>query len=711
MGNQNYIDINAIKKEYLKAKQTKYLYCTNCFLVPLIKPFLVKEKLYISIYCKCSNDEKQYMPFETYIELIMKYKKQKNFCKKHKSTKSFLFCLICEQWLCNLCIISHKQINPLHIYSQIPIRLIEYCRIHQKQKSIGYCNTCGTNICNKCYEAKLKLRHDAFKYDINYINQFNKIWNSNNFAEIHLNFFSKNEKIKNEMINLINNSKDISDEEKNMWNNKINNAYMKNKNINQQLSEYILILFSNYDYSLNICKIVNHNIFRNLDNIKYDNSIFSIKEKYSPIKNADKLIEYFNNVHIIHLNSFINIKNITSEKKNVTNEISKLCLLDRNSVATLTSDGIIIIWNYLTYDELYRIKKLTVNPKNYFKKNNVNNINNINNDQNNINDSFEEEDNIEKKINILKVFVKNKNVPTKQNPKSESNKGNKKNDINKNINNNNSNNNNSNNNNNNNNIINEEKVEEGEKDLEPNFNFISMAYIKEYKLLTLIIENYKEIYIFDILKKESLNNISISHKKEVLAILALKNNDLASYGNDFALRIWNMKYFQNVLTIYVEIKKYYIYFTQLLYGNIIFATGESVIKILKLPEYEFNNDITCIKKPINYFEIPDKKLIISSEDFHVRILKPPDYKDVVNLFNMRTKIYSFLLLDKKRLLLSLEDKDKSLNIMDLNKKKKKNNLKSICKFWSPVGSLIKTKDNRLISISWDNYIKIILVGG
>ena len=66
---------------------------------------------------------------------------------------------------------------------------------------------------------------------------------------------------------------------------------------------------------------MNHNIFRNLDNIKYDNSIFSIKEKYSPIKNADKSIEYFNNVHIIHLNSFINIKNITSEKKNVTNEI------------------------------------------------------------------------------------------------------------------------------------------------------------------------------------------------------------------------------------------------------------------------------------------------------------------------------------------------------------------------------------------------------
>ena len=377
----------------------------------------------------------------------------------------------------------------------------------------------------------------------------------------------------------------------------------------------------------------------------------------------------------------------------MTNEISKICLLDGNNIATLTSDGIIIIWDYLTYEELYRIKKLTINTKNNFEKKNNNNINNGQINNNNIIDDNNNNNIVEKKINIIKVFKKSKNNSTKQIPIIESNKEEKNNEINKNS---------------NNNIIYEEKDKEEEKDLEPNLNFISMAYIKEYKLLVLIIQNFKEIYIFDIIKKETLNNISISHKKEVLAILALKNNDLASYGNDFTLRIWNMKNFQNVLTIYVEIKKYYIYFTQLLYGNIIFATGESVIKILKLPEYEFKNDITCITKPINYFEMPDKRLIISSEDFQVRILKPPDYKDVKNLLSIRTKIYSFLLLDKKRLLVSLEDK--TLSLLDLNKKKHIKNVKSISKFWSPIGSLIKTKDNRLISISWDNYIKIFLIG-
>ena len=59
--------------------------------------------------------------------------------------------------------------------------------------------------------------------------------------------------------------------------------------------------------------------------------------------------------------------------------------------------------------------------------------------------------------------------------------------------------------------------------------------------------------------------------------MTLKSGELASYGKDFAIRFWNVKRFQNVCTINVEIKKYYIYFTQLLYGNIIFATGESAV--------------------------------------------------------------------------------------------------------------------------------------
>ena len=694
MGTINTIDQNILDKEKLKILSSKYMCCTNCFSIPLIKPFLMGGKFYISIYCKCLNDERKYMLFDDYTQLITKSIDNQNFCSRHKSLKGFLFCITCEKWLCGSCYFSHKQEYQNHIYNVIPVRLKEYCDIHPKENAVGYCNSCGTNACKKCYDCKIKIRHDVFLYRNNKdIKKMNKKWNYNNFTEIHLEYFTKIEKIKDDIINLINNSKDISDEEKNLWNNKINDIYMKNKNINNQLSEYIVYLFSNYDNSFNVGNIVNYNIFRNLSNIKYDNTNFSISEELSPIKNAEKAIRYFNQVHIIHLSTYINIKNITSEKQNVTNQIAKLCLLDENNIATLTSNGIIIIWNYLKYEELYRIKKISVYENINFQNDNFNN--NINNDNNNDNNNNDNNNQI-KIINIIKTYNSKKKISE--------NETNKENNNNINSNNNNDNNNIS-NNIINNNIVNEE--DELEEDLLPNFNFISMAYIKKYKLLAIIANHFKQVYIFDITKKEVLPKKLISHKKEVLDVLALKNNNLASYGNDNAIRIWDMKYFQNILTINAEIKKYYIYFTQLLYGNLIFATGESVIKIFKLQESEFDKDITCIPKPINYFELPDKKLMISSEDFQVRILKPPYYEEVIKFFK-RTKIYSFLLLDKKKLLLSLDDN--SLHVLILNKKKHKNNMNSIATFWSPIGSLVKTNDNRLISISWDNYIKIILVG-
>lgn len=708
MGTTNTIDQNILNKELSNIHTSNYMYCPRCFLIPLIKPFLMKGELYISLYCKCLFDEKEYIPFESYIQLITKSKSILNSCKKHNSVDGFLFCISCEKWLCDCCFISHKEKYPKHLYNKIPIRLREYCNIHEKENAIGYCNNCGKNVCKNCYDSKIKLRHEIFMYnDKNHINIIKKKWNS--FIEIHTNFFPINEQFKNDMTKIINNSKDISEEEKKKLMKKIKDSYTENKFINQKLSEYILFLFSNYEYSFNIGNIVNLNIFRNIINLKYDNTNFSIKKNLSAIQNAEKLIKYYNNVHIIQLSPLVNIKNISSERKNVTKQISKICLLDGTIAATLTSNGIIIVWNYITYDELYRIKKLTVNEKTYLENSDINNIINITNTMNDLNlhNYLFEYENLDDDFNNIslneRIIRQQAHILNQINIQNNiNNKEDKKITLIKVYNINNFVKQNSNNNSSRNNIINEEE------ELEPNFNFISMAFIKQYNLLVLIIENCKDIYLFDIKKRNALKEKLIGHKKELLDILALKNNNLSSYGKDFAIRIWNMKTFQNYITINVEIKKYFIYFTQLLYGNLIFASGESVVKILKLPELEFHKDITCVPQPMNYFELPDKKLIIASQDFYVRILKPPEYKEVMFLFNKRTKIYSFLLLDKKRLLVSLEDN--SLHIMYLNKKKEKNNMQSVSKFWSPIGSLVKTKENRLISISWDNYIKIFLLG-
>ena len=712
MGANNSINQNLLYKEYLNTYSTHWMYCPKCFLIPAIKPFLMKNELYISLYCKCLNDMKEYMAFGEYINLIMKKKVTGVFCKKHKSTQAFLFCISCEKWLCESCFLLHKEKYSKHLYNKIPIRLKEYCQSHEKEQAVGYCINCSKNECENCKITNIKLRHEFFSFnDENNIARCNKKWN--NFIEKHISYSTNHEKYKEEIIKLIGDSKDISKEEKSKIINNINKAFIKNKQINDKISEFILFLYSNFDYSYHIGNIFNRNIFNNIYNIKIEHSTFSIMPQYSPIKNAEKLIKYYENVHIIQLSPLINIKNIKSERQNVTEQISKICLLDKNNAATLTSKGIIIVWNYITYDELYRIKKITVNEKNDLEnENNVNIFNTMNNlhnfylgddddddefnnnlineriilqqthifnliqNNNHINNSNDQKN---KRINIIKVYKVNNNI-----------KLNLSNDM------------------CNQNEINNDRInEEEEEGLEPNFNFTSIAFIKSKNLLCLIIKNCKDIYLFDIINKEALKDKLIGHKKEVLDILTLKNDNLASYGKDSAIRIWNIKNFQNITTINTEIKKYYIYFTQLLYGNLIFATDESIIKILKFPEYEFEKDITSIPSPMNYFELPDKSLIISSDDYYVRILKPPEYKVVNFLFNkIRTKIYSFLLLNKKKLLVGL--KDNSIQIIFLDDKNYKNSA-AIASHFSPIGTLVKAND-RVISISWDNVVKIFLIG-
>ena len=714
MGNNNTINQNKIIEE-IKDKNSQYLYCPFCFLIPSIKPFLMKGELFISFYCKCLYDKKEYLTFDSYTKLITNDSIKGNFCEKHKSVKGLLFCITCEKWLCDNCITSHKDKFPNHIYNQVPIRLKEYCHKHEKELAVGYCYKCGINVCQRCLEENIKLRHEIFIHDNKENNnRINKKWN--NFMDIYLAHSTLNDKMKGELINLIQNDNNITDEEKKAMVNKIINSYRKNKHINNQLGQFILFLFSNYNNSFDIGKIVNCNIFFNIFNLKFENAAFSIEPQISSISNAENLIDYYNNIHIIQLSPLINVKNMSSEKKSVENQISKICVLDGNNAATLISTGIIIVWNYLTYEELYRIKNITVKENNLqndftntiYNANTINHINNIHNffldeydNDNDINEIIRQQTNIlnqiqnqnninnqeNKRINLIKVFninnsVKNKSCLNNEYGQNYNEIFNQNDNINK---------------------INE--IEE--EDLELNLNFISMTYIKKYKLLALIIENCKDIYLFDLTKKEGLKKKLKGHKKEVLDILTLKNDNLASYGNDFAIRFWNMKNLQNFITINVEIKKYYIYFTELLYGNLIFASDESVIKMLKLPEYEFDKDITCVKKPMNYFELPDKKLIIACNDHYVRILKPPDYKEVTLLFNRTTNIYSFLLMDSQRLLVCL--KDNSLHIMFLNKKKQKKNMQLVSTFYSPVGSLVKTNDERIISVSWDNVVKVFLI--
>ena len=170
----------------------------------------------------------------------------------------------------------------------------------------------------------------------------------------------------------------------------------KKKKINNKLCEYCLLLFSNFDFAFKVEKIPNHNICNNIFNLIFNNPNFSKKESLSLKENVEKLIDYYNNVHLLRLKPLVCLKNMSSERQNVTNQIARIVLLDDETVATLISKGIVIVWNYMTYEELYRIKKVTIN-ENDNKDNNIvlNNYNNhlhdnINNYIFNMDDDSEE---------------------------------------------------------------------------------------------------------------------------------------------------------------------------------------------------------------------------------------------------------------------------------------------------------------------------------
>ena len=727
MGNKTSVNKKKINDEYRKMIQNFWIFCPRCFQISSVSPFILEDELYISLYCKCLYDERQFMTLDEFLKLIMGKKAIGNFCKKHKNSQGFIYCIICQKWLCESCFLLHKENYPNHLLNHIPVKLREYCSKHEKDIAVAYCVTCEKNVCEICLRDKQKLRHEIFMFK-NPIHSkvYKEKWES--FLDKQFLHASKNSEYKDKMINIINESEELSEEEKNSLIKKINISFNTNRKINNKLCEYILLLFSNFDYAFKIANIPNRNICTNIYTLSFNNANFKQKESLSIKANAEKLIDYYNDIHLLKMKPLVYIKNMTSERQNVTNQIAKIVLLDDNTAAILISKGIVIVWNYMSYDELYRIKKVTINEK----ANNDNNIvlNNLNNHLNdNINNFFIPVDDDEEEEINNNIIINNNNMIQQQIDIFNQIQGNVQNNNMININNEikkinilkvyhvskinyNYNLNDMSFDLSNQNEINREQINEVQDDegLDLNYNFTSIAYIKKYKILSLIIENYNEIYLFDVKAQEALPETLIGHKKEVLEIISLKNDDLASYGRDFTLRIWNMKHFQNVTTINVEIKKYYIYFTQLYYGNLIFATEKSIIKVLELPEYEFLPDITTTSLPINYFELPDKRLIIASENYLIHIYEPPDYTKYTVLSKTRQKIYSFILLDMYRLLIGIEENGTHyLNILNFKAKGHKVG-KPIHKFRSPIGSIVKTKNKRVITLSWDNLIKVFIVG-
>ena len=231
MGNKAYVNPKKVNDEYRQIHHTYWLFCPRCFHISSVKPFLLGDELYMSLYCKCIFDERQFMPFEELLKLIKDKKAIGNFCKKHKNTPGFLYCIYCEKWLCDYCFLYHKENYPSHLLNHIPVKLKEYCTKHTKDLAVGYCKSCNMNICDACYREQQKIRHGD---DISLFgNSDNKDLSEKNFdvfLEKQYQHATKNSELKDEMINNINKNKIKIDKESFIGNKNINNTNI-NKNI------------------------------------------------------------------------------------------------------------------------------------------------------------------------------------------------------------------------------------------------------------------------------------------------------------------------------------------------------------------------------------------------------------------------------------------------------------------------------------------------
>ena len=79
MGNKTPINSQKLKEESDKIINTCLLFCSRCFHICSVKPFILKDDLYVSLYCKCLYDERKFMPFEDLLKLSSKKKVKDNY--------------------------------------------------------------------------------------------------------------------------------------------------------------------------------------------------------------------------------------------------------------------------------------------------------------------------------------------------------------------------------------------------------------------------------------------------------------------------------------------------------------------------------------------------------------------------------------------------------------------------------------------------------
>ena len=319
----------------------KEILCPECWQVPKIKidskKYLVKSDC--SFNHHCNLDLNQFIKKSSNHSL---FDVSCSICQKNqnKSKVLFQYCLECNNFLCNICLLSHDSNNANKGHHPISIdKLNSYCIIH-KNKYNNYCETCSKNICTKC-----NIFHEKHK-----IINFENVSPSKEDIKIKRNLIIKQ---REEFTKLENCFKEIIQQ--------IINNFHESLEKELKLIEFEEILLSKIENNPS-----NYYHFLNYNELSINLREFHKPQIGNGIQKLKKLFLYLNQEETTDMPEIIikpmnKIKTIVEHKKEIMNMVK----LRNGGFATSSWDGTVKIFDDKNYNLIQTIKEPKLNDISY----------------------------------------------------------------------------------------------------------------------------------------------------------------------------------------------------------------------------------------------------------------------------------------------------------------------------------------------------------
>ena len=340
-----------------------YLLCPGCFTrVPIINLFFENYIPKIKVSCTCNEIQScpSVMDVSDYINKMRYRDPLLMHCSFHQDNPPVTFCLNCEKWLCEECL---KENHNKKKCKPVEDQRFQFCPKHIDCKLSCVCKKCQEIMCDKCAEEHVSFwekhsrdsivkgkKHSIKKFDT-FLTKEKIEKKISKFKVFKTEVMKINAEKMNEFIKKANNEKDTPNEETkednsvpNPYQERIEEAYNQNKEINESLIDFIQILFNDINFQL-LLPITNKAFLMNV----ILNTSFNTDDIDDLAKNCSSIQEEFNCLvkiyHTYYLNKTLSYQ--LSKMKSIQSDcesVSLICGLEKNKFA-IAIETAIQIWS------------------------------------------------------------------------------------------------------------------------------------------------------------------------------------------------------------------------------------------------------------------------------------------------------------------------------------------------------------------------------